>query len=158
MVYDQYLSIVFRFLIFLTLRQAEVSSEKQSEEIKNVESPVEKQEEPCSKPSLPKHLLPPQVSLWSAALVKSWQNCHTLLLISISKYSVVPESCTVLKKKKENKLKLSRGFWHSPTGSLHPTENVKSEFQYKNANLIRDHFLNPSCQGSLFHSRGISSF
>lgn len=42
-------------------KQAEVSSEEQSVELKNVELPVEKQEEPCSKPSLPKHLLPPQI-------------------------------------------------------------------------------------------------
>lgn len=63
-------STVCGFLTFLTLRQAEVSSEQQSEELKNVESPVEKQEEPCSEPSLPKRLQAPQVSLWCAALSK----------------------------------------------------------------------------------------
>ncbi|KAA0723118.1 G2/mitotic-specific cyclin-B3 [Triplophysa tibetana] len=42
-------------------KQAEVSLEPQSEELKNVESPVEKQEEPCLEPSLPKRLQTPQI-------------------------------------------------------------------------------------------------
>ncbi|XP_051553976.1 G2/mitotic-specific cyclin-B3-like isoform X2 [Myxocyprinus asiaticus] len=38
-----------------------LSSEEQLQELKNVESPVEKQVEPCSKASIPPHLLPPQI-------------------------------------------------------------------------------------------------
>ncbi|XP_051579020.1 G2/mitotic-specific cyclin-B3-like isoform X3 [Myxocyprinus asiaticus] len=42
-------------------KSAVVSLEEQLQELKNVELPVEKPVEPCSKASLPPHLLPPQI-------------------------------------------------------------------------------------------------
>uniref|UniRef100_A0A8C1ZW74 Cyclin B3 n=1 Tax=Cyprinus carpio TaxID=7962 RepID=A0A8C1ZW74_CYPCA len=48
-----------------------VSSEEKSEELKNVESNIEKLEESSSKAPIPPHLLPPEVRPRSAALVDS---------------------------------------------------------------------------------------
>lgn len=47
-----------------------VSSEEKSEELKNVESNIEKLEESSSKAPVPPHLLPPEVRPRSAALVQ----------------------------------------------------------------------------------------
>lgn len=68
--------------------------------------------------------------------------------ISIIIYSSVPQFCTVLKKQIEVVWRFSKKSHKLIT----PQRNVKSEFQYKNANLIRVRSLNPACQCSLFRS------